>query len=360
MIRQHIEGDDGSGEEGGETASETRSQASDQSTDHDLTPIPQHIDGDVGSEEERGEKPSDTQSQVPYASTDHDISPQHIDGEVESEEQHAETPSDTQSQVSYPSTESSPQLEFLSISREDDEAEEALIRDIWKTPFEQVFRLNADKTKYKEPKCLKGVPVNEVLKTSERWDPRWRSLAGVEMSEYWNPKWRSLVAILHERAIPDFLLAEASAQLEVNRFDSALTRTRRKLSSAAAHFSSIEKAFGGPEAPAEHPNLLIAKEYLPHQGLCSVHILYTMARYVLHLKKFHERGDLAMKPWDFLRWRVAVKAEEQRDSEKWDLLALIQGIGGSGGRRRTRPYVDPAFKAALEEVGLGERTHSPI
>lgn len=60
-----------------------------------------------------------------------------------------------------------------------------------------------------------------------------------------------------------------------------------------------------------HPNQLVAKQHLPPEGLCRKDLMYRVACKISDLKVLNARGILAMDAWDFIRWRIGRKLEEQ-------------------------------------------------
>ncbi|KIE01637.1 subunit IV of cytochrome c oxidase, partial [Metarhizium majus ARSEF 297] len=60
-----------------------------------------------------------------------------------------------------------------------------------------------------------------------------------------------------------------------------------------------------------HPNQLVAKQHLPPEGLCRKELMYRVACKISDLKVLNDQGILAMDAWDFIRWRIGRKLEEQ-------------------------------------------------
>lgn len=103
--------------------------------------------------------------------------------------------------------------------------------------------------------------------------------------------------------------------------------------------------------PLYHPNQVVNKRLLPIQGIAdNQEIMYKLACKVYDLMCLHDRGELAMDPWDFLRWRINEKLNElypfweskgARDHVK-SVISKICDDPSKAGR-----YSDPLLRRAI-------------
>jgi hypothetical protein len=110
----------------------------------------------------------------------------------------------------------------------------------------------------------------------------------------------------------------------------------------------IREIFG--PSTANHPNQVVAKEYLPVDGLCGdQETVYTMACKISDLAVLSNKGELFMDPFDFFRWRVSEKIREKdfwkRGADKNPIKSIINKLGGDD---TGSPYHDELFREAVK------------
>ncbi|KAH7140892.1 hypothetical protein EDB81DRAFT_67011 [Dactylonectria macrodidyma] len=214
----------------------------------------------------------------------------------------------------------------------DDEVE-ADIRDILQTPWDSKYSFSQDGTTYKTPLALASVPVAKID----------------EAGPYWEPSWQSLDRFLEREATEESLKSEF--QERRNRFpDDPSVKTRYKLhQDNVSKHRKIREVFG-PGSPY-HPNQLVSKHHLPPTGLCHKEMMYKLACKVSDLRVLHERGELAMDPWDFLRWRIARKAQALVGST-WEstrdvLKSVVTKICDDSGLEQSEKFEDRVLRKAV-------------
>lgn len=99
---------------------------------------------------------------------------------------------------------------------------------------------------------------------------------------------------------------EAHKRLLLNPNDKTLKDAHKHYSDNSSKFKKIREIFG--EGSKYHPNQLIAKQYLPPDGLCQKEVMYRLACKISDLQHLYRGGELAMDPFDFIRWRIIKKA----------------------------------------------------
>ncbi|EHK20619.1 uncharacterized protein TRIVIDRAFT_58866 [Trichoderma virens Gv29-8] len=146
-------------------------------------------------------------------------------------------------------------------------SDEVKLRAVLKTPYDRVYRLSPDGSTFLEPVLLIGTPGQAP-----------------------------------EAVMKD----DAHKRLLLNPNDKTLKDAHKHYSDNSSKFKKIREIFG--EGSKYHPNQLIAKQYLPPDGLCQKEVMYRLACKISDLQHLYRRGELAMDPFDFIRWRIIKKA----------------------------------------------------
>ncbi|KAH6603662.1 hypothetical protein Trco_008437 [Trichoderma cornu-damae] len=101
-----------------------------------------------------------------------------------------------------------------------------------------------------------------------------------------------------------------------------------------------------------HPNQIVAKSRLPRGGLCQKETMYRFACKISDLRHLYWTGQLAMDPFDFIRWRIILKAASSPGrmgpNPRLFIRRLIKRLcDGPGGGNRRNPYHDPVMREAV-------------
>ncbi|KAM0342969.1 hypothetical protein ACHAPU_008999 [Fusarium lateritium] len=204
-----------------------------------------------------------------------------------------------------------------------------MLRRSWDT----VYQLSPDGKTYIFPQCLNGTPIQKIT----------------EKCDYWKFGWNSLDTYLVQEEGEEESKAEAHRR---HKLDSS-KRNRHILKTHTDNISKhrrIRDIFG-PES-VYHPNQLVSMHHLPHDGLCQKELMYRMACKIADLRVLREKGELAMDPWDFFRWRVSLRlqscldfsAQSGRDFVKTIVYKLCEE---SGPYSTSRKYEDPLLRQAI-------------
>ncbi|KAH7144315.1 hypothetical protein B0J13DRAFT_554941 [Dactylonectria estremocensis] len=215
----------------------------------------------------------------------------------------------------------------------ENEAEADNINRVLQTPWNSKYSISQDGTTYNTPLALASVPVAKIDETGP----------------YWESSWQSLDRFLEQETAEENLKNEF--QERRNRFpDDPSVKARYKLhQDNVSKHRKIREVFGpGSEY---HPNQLVSKHHLPPSGLCHKEIMYKLACKVSDLRVLHERGELAMDPWDFLRWRIARKAQALVGST-WEstrdvLKSVVTKICDDSGNEQSEKFEDRVLRKAV-------------
>jgi hypothetical protein len=190
---------------------------------------------------------------------------------------------------------------------------------------------------FTNPRALQGVPLERIT----------------EDSEYWENSWKSLDA---------YIAGEAHQEQEKKRYhekEKALkgTDSKEKVArikeKAKLHSDNVSKQrkIRVEFSQDYHPNQVVSKEYLPAEGLCEQEIAYKLARKISDLRVLRNKGELAMDPFDFIRWRISKKILEKdiwkRAATHNPIRSIITKLGDDGPIGSGKQYEDPLFRAAI-------------
>ncbi|RDA93503.1 hypothetical protein CP533_3968 [Ophiocordyceps camponoti-saundersi (nom. inval.)] len=210
------------------------------------------------------------------------------------------------------------------------------------TPFNAVFTLTQDETKFFMPSVMRHVPVDVISEDSPYYDPEWTS-------------------------VTDFLEGEAHEEKEKLKYkelmdlhpDNKVYRERHKNhQDNVSKYRKIREIFG--PGSNYHPNQLVAKCHLPVGGLCEKEIMYRLACKISELSVLHEKNDLVMDPWDFIRWRIASKIQEHLSHPGGRghnfIKSVIQKLWDLDDGHTKNIYADPLMReAAIRSARLSNR-----
>ncbi|KAM5354025.1 hypothetical protein ACJ41O_000675 [Fusarium nematophilum] len=163
------------------------------------------------------------------------------------------------------------------------------VRAMLQTPWDDVYAISQDGTTYTSPSCLRGTPVAKIT----------------EGGPYWNPRWNSLDQFLAQEEAEEKLKRESQARLQIDPTDKAAAAAHKLHTDNVSKHRRIRDIFG--PGTTYHPNQLVSKMHLPDEGLCQKEIMYRLACKVSDLRVLKDRRELAMDPWDFIRWRISRK-----------------------------------------------------
>lgn len=207
--------------------------------------------------------------------------------------------------------------------------EEQDLQSILQTPSGDVFHIIHDKQTYILPASLKGVPVARITETSE----------------YWDPSWASLDAYLAREKEEENLKAESSVRrlTEPSEFNE---KEYKRHSDNVSKQRKIREIFSNDR----HPNQLVSKHHMPEGGLCEQELMYKVACKISDLYVLHQKGQLAMDPWDFIRWRIALKLESllhPLESGRHLIKRVILNLADDNGNGASSKYQDHVFRRII-------------
>jgi hypothetical protein len=199
---------------------------------------------------------------------------------------------------------------------------------VLRTRWDELYELSEDGTTYIRPRFMRGVPV-------------------VRMPDsYRNRHWAKLEDYLAKEDEEERLKAEyndrvASAMAAGPVPKELRDRCKMHKDNVSKH-RKIREVFGGTSTM--HPNQVLAKGHLPEAGLCEQEVMYMLGCKYTDLAMLSTRGELAMDPWDFLRWRIGRLVEQKLT------------FPGQSGRRTVRGVIfgisseksdDPVFREII-------------
>ncbi|KAI1032979.1 hypothetical protein LB504_006610 [Fusarium proliferatum] len=209
-----------------------------------------------------------------------------------------------------------------------------VVTEMLHTPWSDVYRISPDGQKYISPQCLLGTPVPKIT----------------EDSDYWMPRWRSLESYLAQEDSEEKRKRDSKERLRLDPHNKDLAKTHKLHMDNVSKQRKIREIFGH-DSPY-HPNQLVSKHHLPTNGLCEQELMYKLACKVSDLRVLHHKGELAMDPWDFLRWRIAKKIQSNftmsapsgRDIIKRIIFSICED---SSSKSASKDYEDPKLRAAI-------------
>ncbi|KAF4991035.1 hypothetical protein FGRMN_8060 [Fusarium graminum] len=204
-----------------------------------------------------------------------------------------------------------------------------MLRRSWET----VYRLSPGGETYTSPQCLNGTPVQKIT----------------EKCDYWQFGWNSLDVYLAQEKGEEESKEKAYRRHKLNSNQGNWHILKTHTDNISKH-RRIRDIFG-PDS-VYHPNQLVSKHHLPYDGLCQKELMYRMACKIADLRILRDKGELAMDPWDFFRWRISLKlqscldfsAQSGRDFVKTLVYKLCED---SGPYIASKKYEDPLLRQAI-------------
>lgn len=202
---------------------------------------------------------------------------------------------------------------------------------------------------FTNPRSLQGVPLERISEDGEYWQSGWKSLDQYIAGEPFQEEQKMRYAHLY-KAIQNQPNADSA---EVRKL-----KDRAKLhSDNVSKQRKIREIFGRGQY---HPNLVVSKEYLPPDGLCEQEIAYKLALKISDMQVLYARGELAMDPFDFIRWRMSQKMMEKdlwkRGAKHNPVRSIITSLGDYGSSGSSRQYEDPLFRRAVLRSAMHQGT----
>ncbi|KAL7788389.1 hypothetical protein V8C37DRAFT_418393 [Trichoderma ceciliae] len=189
----------------------------------------------------------------------------------------------------------------------------AALKKILQTPYDSVYKLSPDGRTYLEPPLLRGTPVK--------------------------PK----------QAPEAEKKRETRVRTSLDPTNKVLQKALKRYSDNSSKFIKIRKFFG--ENSQYHPNQIIGKGYLPPGGLCQKEPMYRLACKISDLQHLHRIGELAMDPFDFIRWRIMKKAasllQKPGDNPKEFLRTIIYKLCDDSQDAGAKVYQDSVMRQAV-------------
>ncbi|KAH6892393.1 hypothetical protein B0T10DRAFT_594106 [Thelonectria olida] len=194
------------------------------------------------------------------------------------------------------------------------------------TPYEKVYSIDEPSASYTGPKELVGVPVAKLNETDG----------------YWSPRWLSLDDFLAREAEEERLKTESARRQKLEPENQLVAKIHKRHQDNCSKHRKIREIFG--PTTNYHPNQLVNKGNLPAQGLCDMETMYKLACKITDLVVLQSRGELAMDPWDFLRWRIIKKA---REIEQPMPYFGLKSICDDSGLESAEKYEDRLLRVAI-------------
>lgn len=203
-------------------------------------------------------------------------------------------------------------------------------------PWWDIYRLSPDGTTYQSPTILCGVPTQRID----------------EQSPYWEKSWDSLDDFLAKQADNSVMKAKLYAQLQLDPKNAVLIKKHKECSDDSSKYIKIREIFG-PET-RYHPNQLVAKKHLPHNGLCQKDRLYNLALRISDINCLKDRGHLhqSMDSYEFVRWRVAKLAIKRLPQIGGSARSFIAGLVDNLGNPITGPTDKLRRDAMMREAAI--------
>jgi hypothetical protein len=200
--------------------------------------------------------------------------------------------------------------------------------------WDTVYQTSPDGESYISPQCLNGTPVHKIT----------------EKGEYWKIGWNSLDAYLAQEKAEEELKADARQRYTLTLGSKTAKDALKLHTDNVSKHRRIRDIFG-PDS-SYHPNQLVSKHQLPPEGLCQKELMYRMACKVADLRILHQKGELAMDPWDLFRWRVSLKLRSCMDFAAQSGRDYIRTIAyklceDSGLHSSSKKYEDSLLRKAI-------------
>jgi hypothetical protein len=219
-------------------------------------------------------------------------------------------------------------------STQDENVAPEVFNKMLRRPWNSVYQTSPDGETYISPQHLNETPVRKIT----------------EKSDYWNIGWNSLDAYLAQEKAEEDLKEDARQRYTLTPGSKTAKDTLKLHTDNVSKHRRIRDIFG-PDS-SYHPNQLVSKYHLPPEGLCQKELMYRMACKVADLRILHQKGELAMDPWDFFRWRVSLKlrscvdhaAQSGRDFLRTIVYKLCED---SAPYSTSKKYEDPLLRKAI-------------
>lgn len=206
------------------------------------------------------------------------------------------------------------------------------------TPWDHVYTVSRNGKTYKTPVTLGSTPVDKIKETGP----------------YWESSWQSLDKFLDQESTEEDLKKDFHVRHRVNPTDKYLAKMYKFHQDNVSKHRKIREMFGA--GSPYHPNQLVSKHHLPPDGLCHKEIMYKLACKLSDLRALHERRELSMDPWDFLRWRIGRKAQSlvgtTWESTSGIIKTVISRICDDSGHDQAEKYEDRLLRQAVLRSAL--------
>ncbi|RSL76467.1 hypothetical protein CEP51_009930 [Fusarium floridanum] len=220
------------------------------------------------------------------------------------------------------------------------------VLEMLRTPWSEVYTLSQDGNSYIRPQCLRDTPVAKLT----------------ENSPYWRSTWHSLDEYLAQEEEEERLKKETGERLKLDPINKSVAAAHKLHQDNVSKHRRIRDIFG-PNT-RYHPNQLVAKHHLPDDGLCQKEIMYRLACKISDLRVLHEKHELAMDPFDFMRWRISKKilsfipfpGSSARDNIRTIVYKICEDCGSNPNMKQ---YEDVLLRSAiLRSAGYQNRIAS--
>ncbi|KAM3495215.1 hypothetical protein MY3957_001446 [Beauveria namnaoensis] len=141
------------------------------------------------------------------------------------------------------------------------------------------------------------------------------------------PGWLSLDKLLLSEQEAQLSKEKYSAQVKALgiRSSDRLIKLLKTASDDCSKYAKIREIFGHGIGKY-HPNQLVAKKYMPADGLCEKELLYKFALKISNLQELYRMKKLTMDPYDFYRWAICKNLKSDLLNALSNYRKLLKGI----------------------------------
>lgn len=141
------------------------------------------------------------------------------------------------------------------------------------TDFGQIFKLSVDGRTFISPELMKGVPVERINDSDQYYEKSWDSL------EFWQGLINSS---LTKGDTPETCQMSPEEGQSMNGDYDDQNNSPKKAKLSNAEITTLMKWFG--EGTPIHPNQIVAKRFIPSDGLCNSWCALNASRAIAHLQ----------------------------------------------------------------------------
>lgn len=226
------------------------------------------------------------------------------------------------------------------------------LQAILMTEASTIFAVDLHRGLFTSPLYVKGVPTKRITETGRYWLPSWDSL-NTMLDKYTTMK-REKEELTGESARVKAETRGRGIQAldeQTAKYAKNLGHRIKTITNELGSLRLINQYFGPQGSTGIHPNQLLSKSFMSSSGLCSSRTLGALSHRLQDLEQLKLHGELAMKPIEFLRWRVDLRAEESATSGKNATRSKCLAIA-SGNTPSTWADSDPVMTMVKERAAV--------